>query len=198
MCSTSLKIASQKTNGYKRGIQFKLPTFTFLQMANQLSYFSFFISLTILLNAVQSETDFPKWNSTRWMEVGHNRSGIEWWLMGSRSPRLFAWQPNHGDRGSTYTREPRSGLRFSRRSPEFGDPDSFPSGFNQTVARKVARKLEAAFHSAFTTKLPTSSDTANLVKKGDPKSGSASFIPTKSSKKSLPHHLRSLNRPLTQ
>ena len=118
--------------------------------------------------------------------------------MGSRSPRLYAWQPNHGDRGPTYTREPKPGPKFSRRSPEFGDPDSFPLGFNQTVARKVARKLESVFHSAFTTKLPTSSNTANLVKKEDPKSGSASFIPTKSPKSSLPNYLRSLNRSLIQ
>ena len=130
MRSTSLDIATW-------GTQLELPTFTFLQMANQFSYFSFHILLIFLLNGVQSDPsqpDFPKWNSTRWMEVGHNRSGIEWWLMGSRSPRLFAWQPNHGDRGPTYTREPKSGPKFSHRYPQFGDPDSFPPGFNQTMA----------------------------------------------------------------
>ena len=88
--------------------------------------------------------------------------------MGSRSPRLFSWQPNHSNRGPTYTREPKSGPKFSRRSPEFGDADSFPPGFNQTVARKVADKLEAAFHSAFTTPLQTQADMANLVKIGNP------------------------------
>ena len=174
-----------------------MPTFTFLQMAKQLSYIFFsvtliFTSLIIPFDADQS--DSSRWNSTRWMEVGHNRSGIEWWLMGSRSPRLFAWQPNHGNRGSTYTRESKSGSKFSRRSPEFGDSDSFPPGFNQTVARRVAHKLEAAFHSAFTTKLPTPSDTANLIKIRTPKSGSASLIPIKSSRKTSPPQSRSLNR----
>ena len=166
-------------------------------MANQRSYFSL-IFFFCFIQCDSSKLEFQKWNPKCWMEVGRNHSGLEWWLTGSRSPRLYAWQPNHGNRGPTYTREPKPGSKFSRRSPKFGDPDSFPSGFNQTVARKVARKLGSAFHSAFTTKLPTSSDAANLVKKEDPKSGSASLIPTKFPKSSLPNYMRSLNRSLTQ
>ena len=64
---------------------------------------------------------------------------------------------------------------LSSTSSKFGDPDSFPPGFNKTVARHVARKLEGAFHAAFTTKLPTSSHLANLVDEPRPKPGLASF-----------------------
>ena len=152
-------------------------------MADQHILIFLFIPPKFFLCFVQSsDRDLQKWNSTRWMEVGHNHSGLEWWLIDSKYPRLYAWQPNHGYQGPTYTKQPKSGPKFSRRSPEFGDPDSFPPGFNQTVARKVARKLESAFQTAFTTKLPASPNTANLIKTAEPypKPGLASLIPFES------------------
>ena len=205
MCSTSLKIKSQKINGYKGEAQSELPAFTLLQMADQHSFISFFIPLIFFLCFVQSkERDFQKWNSTRWMEVGRNRSGLEWCLVGSMSPKLYAWQPSHGDRGPTYTKEPKPGPKFgssiSRRSPELGDPDSFPPGFNQTVARKVARKLESAFQTTFTTELPIASNMANLVETAEPHPTPrlASLAPTESPRSSMQSYMRSLNRSLTQ
>ena len=60
-------------------ISLEMPTFIFLQMAKQLSYISLtliFTSLIIPFDADQS--DFSQFNSTRWMEIGHNSSGIEW------------------------------------------------------------------------------------------------------------------------
>ena len=72
------------------------------------------------------------------MEIGHNRSGIEWWLMGSRSPRLFPGNLTMAieDQLTPESLNQAPNSNPIRRSPEFGDSDSFPPGFNQTVARK--------------------------------------------------------------
>ena len=183
MYSTSLVFASQKINGYKRGIRSKLSTFIPLQMANQ--YKRRFISLPITLiflcsiQARNGKKDHRPWNSTNWVSVGQNDSGIEWWKVGSMMPRLYSWQANHGNRGAPYTKKPKPNPKFGSGtlpgSPKFGDPDSFPPGINKTVAQKVARKLESASHTAFTTKLPTSSNLVNLVEEPRSKPGFASF-----------------------
>ena len=77
-----------------------------------------FVSVLIIIiflcvtQAKFGKLDYRRWNSTNYVGVGRNESGIEWWKKGSTSPRLYSWQPNHGDRGKLYTKKPKPDPKF--------------------------------------------------------------------------------------
>ena len=179
--SKQLKFALQKTDGYKNGKYFEVPALPFLQMADK--HKRSFVSVLIIIiflcvtQAKFGQLDYKRWNSTSYLSVGQNKSGIEWWKRGSMSPRLYSWQPNHGDRGKLYTKKPKPNPNFgsgNSSDPNFGsgnssDPNfgfgnsneispskgslTFPPGFNKTIARNVAHTLKSAFHRALVTRL---------------------------------------------
>ena len=60
------------------------------------------------------EQSFCKWKAEGWMEVRRNSLGIEYWKLGPMSPRLYSWQPIHGDRGPSFTKRPHPHPRFGR------------------------------------------------------------------------------------
>ena len=178
-----LNSASQKIDGYKNEKLFQLPTFLFLQMADKHKRFSLLVIIIFLCvtQAKFGQLDYKKWNSTTYLSVGQNESGIEWWKKGSMSPRLYSWQPNHGDRGKPYTKKPKPNPKFGPgNSSEISSKESitFPPGFNKTIARNVARTLKGAFHRALVTRLSAVSKADDAVE--EPRSSKVAPLESRS------------------
>ena len=163
-----------------------MPAFLFLQMADKHKRSSLLVIIIFLCvtQAKFGQLDYKRWNSTSYLSVGQNESGIEWWKRGSMSPRLYSWQPNHGDRGKHYTKKPKPNPKFgSGNSSEISsskDSLIFPPGFNKTVARNVAHTLKSAFHRALITKLSAVSKAVSNADKVVEESRSSKVAPLES------------------
>ena len=132
MRSTSLWSAMWKICEYKRVKQTELFTISILISKMKVKQCYSLLLVVYFLCLIQGKIDeweFFKWKATGWMEVSRNASGIESWKVDSMNPRLYSWQPNHGDRSNLYTKKPC-------RPPKFGIPESFPPGFSRILARK--------------------------------------------------------------
>ena len=153
MRSTSLEIVTRSIRRYKRGLQIRFFANLILvsNMKTQRCHSLLLFSFLCLIQGEIDNRNFVEWKSTRWMVRSRNASGIEWWKVGTMNPRLYSWQPNHGDQGKLYTRKPQ-------RPGKLGSHKSNPLG----LAKAVASKCQQAFRIAATNKL-TASNSTKLV-----------------------------------